>query len=101
MFARYLNCQDIARHSLGQRDQCPSMIFADHGVTLPVAYTAFLSHNLWALFNTYPVPYCTSSLLSACITLATRLLATQLLPQVTSATIVGIDVLVDGLMTDL
>src|SRR4030065_1478781 len=101
MFPVYLGCQDVARLALGQCDQCASMVLADHGVALPVAYAVLLIHDLRTFVNADTVLDRAPAFLPARVTLPVRLLATQVPPQGTTSALVCVDVQVDRLMNDL
>lgn len=89
------------RDLLPQRDQYATMMFANHGVTLPVADRILLIHNLRTLVNAHPVRDGAPRRLPTGLSLVAGLLTAQVPPQVATPAIVTIDVLVDGFVTEL
>ena len=92
--------QHIARFPLCQGDQAAFMIFADNGVTFPVAHSALLLYNCRTFVNTDTVFQHAAPFLPACITLTMWFLASSMLVQVAAVFRVCIDVPADGFVTD-
>jgi len=77
MLAAYMPRQHITRHPFSQRDQPAFVVLADDGIALPITHVCFLSNDVRTFINADTVADGATPFLSTCITLATRLLASQ------------------------
>ena len=63
------------RLAFSQRDQFAFVIFANHGIAIPITDACFFINDLQVLINTHVVLDDTTPPLHACITFAVRFLA--------------------------
>jgi hypothetical protein len=83
-----------------QRHDSALVVLAHHGVTLDIAYPAFLIDHLWALLNAHTAFDDAAPLAATAVSLSTRFLAAQVLGQIALRLFVSQDALVDGLAAD-
>ena len=93
--------QYIARLPLGECDQSTTMILADDSIAFPVTKTRPLINYFWTIINADAVFNHSTTLLPARVTFTALFLAAKVTAKVATATLVGIDMLVDCFMADL
>jgi len=91
--------QCVFRPAFDRREQGPALPVPDHGVGFPVAHAAFALDRRRPLIDGNAVGEAPAPVVGP-VTLAPRLLATQVLMQAPARAFVRIDVLVDPLVAD-